>query len=469
MVLPRVQLVYGDHVSREYIMHHRIVSILRQFQKAPAKQLDRPEIIEACHQVNHTWRNRLLDPVAIIHLFLTQILHGNTAINHLVRISGLSFTASAYCQARSRLPLALFHELLRRVAERIRPRMDETGTWHGHRVFVADGSSFSMPDVPELQKHFGQPSVQRPGCGFPVAHLLALFHVGTGMLAEVLTAPLCTHDMSGMAQIHPKLENGDILLGDRGLCSFAHLALLLARGAHSVFRIHQRQIVDFTPHRVHARPSQKKGTKGLPHSRWVRGLGATDQVVAWLKPRQRPEWMTAAQYASLPDELIVRELRYRIGRAGFRVRQVTLVTTLVDAESYPLEDLAKLYRRRWEVEGHLRSLKTTMKMDVLRCETVVGVSKELLMFALVYNLVRLVMLEASHRQNVPVERISFVDALRWLTEARPGATLPNLVINPDRADRVEPRARKRRPKQYPLMKKPRSELHNSLLNPRVAA
>ena len=149
--------------------------------------------------------------------------------------------------------------------------------------------------------------------------------------------------------------------------------------------------------------------------------------------------MTAAQYASPPVELIVRELRYRIEISGFRVRQVTLVTTLVDAESYPFEELAKLYRRRWKVEGHLRSLKTTMRMNVLRCETVAGVSKELLMFALVYNLVRLVMLEASHRQNVPVERISFVDALRWLTEARPGAALTKLVVNPDRANRVEPR------------------------------
>ncbi len=212
------------------MQHHRIVSVLRQFRRAPAKQLDRPEITDACRQVNHTWRSCRLDPVAIVHLFLTQILHGNTAINHLIRISGLSFTGSAYCQARSRLPLALFQELLHRVAERLRPQIDETGTWHGHRVFVADGSSFSMPDVPELQKHFGQPSGQRPGCGFPVTHLLALFHVGTGMLTEVLTAPLCTHDMSGMARIHPKLGNGDILLGDRGLCSFAHLSLLVAQG-----------------------------------------------------------------------------------------------------------------------------------------------------------------------------------------------------------------------------------------------
>ena len=450
-------------------MHHRIVSILRRFQKAPAQQLDRPEILDACRQVKHTWRTCLLDPVAIIHLFLNQILHGNTAINHVVRISGFSFTGSAYCQARSRLPLALFRELLRRVAEKLRPVVDDTETWHGHRVFVADGSSFSMPDTPELQEHFGQPSEQQPGCGFPVAHLLALFHVGTGMLMEVVTAPLCTHDMSGVTQIHPKLRKDDILLGDRGFCSFAHLALLLARGAQGVFRIHQRQIVDFTPHRVHVRPSHRKGTKGLPHSRWVRGLGLTDQVVAWLKPKDRPEWMTSEQYASLPAELIVRELRYRTGRAGFRVREVTLVTTLVDEELYPLEELAELYRKRWEVEGNLKALKTTMKMDVLRCETVAGVSKELLMFALVYNLVRLVMLEASRRQEVPLDRISFVDALRWLKEARPGVALPKLVVNPDRTGRAEPRVRKRRPKQYPLMTKPRSELRKSLLEQGVAA
>src|SRR3954454_16251133 len=145
--------------------------------------------------------------------------------------------------------------------------------------------------------------------------------------------------------------------------------------------------------------------------------------------------MTAEQYASLPAELIVRELRYRTGRAGSRVREVTPVTTLVDAELSPLEELAELYRKRREVEGNLKSLKTAMKMDVMRCETVAGVSKELLMFALVYNLVRLVMLEASRRQGVAVDRISFVDALRWLCEARPGVALPKMVVNPDRADR----------------------------------
>ncbi|MBV8488743.1 MAG: hypothetical protein JO161_10735, partial [Planctomycetaceae bacterium] len=155
-------------------MHQRIVSVLRRIQNAPAQQLDRPEIVDACRQVKHSWRTCLLDPVALIHLFLLQILRGNTAINHLIRISGLDITDSAYCQARSRLPLALFQELLRRVAARIKPAIDDHGRWHGHRVFVADGSGFSMPDTPELQEHFGQPSGQQPGCGFPVAHLLAL-------------------------------------------------------------------------------------------------------------------------------------------------------------------------------------------------------------------------------------------------------------------------------------------------------
>lgn len=448
-------------------MHHRILSILRRLKQDPARHLDRPAILDVCRQARHRWRAGLLDPVATVHLFLLQVLHGNTAINHLPRLCGKAFTDSAYCQARARLPLEVFQRLLRRIAAGLKSVTDATGLWRGHRVFVADGSGVSMPDTPELQAHFGQPGNQAPGCGFPVAHLLALFHVGTGMLLEVLTGPLCTHDMSGAARLHDQLRQGDVLLADRGFCSFAHLALLIARGAHGVFRMHQRQIVDFTPHRPHARAGDKG--KGRPHSRWLRGLGVTDQLVAWLKPKQRPGWMTAEQFASLPAELVVRELRYRVDRPGFRVRSVTLVTTLLDAGLYPAEALATLYRSRWQVELNLRHLKTTMKMDVLRCETVAGVNKELLMFALVYNLVRLVMLEASRRQGVAVERISFVDALRWLAEARPGETLPKLVVNPDRPDRVEPRVRKRRPKQYPLMKKPRHVLRKSLMEQQVAA
>lgn len=449
-------------------MHHRILNILSRLRQDPTPVLDRAAILDVCRAVGHPWRTGLLDPVATLYVFLTQVLHGNTAINHLIRLSGLNFTASAYCQARARLPLAFFQELLRRVVLGLRTATEDLGLWQGHRVLVVDGSGITMPDTPELRDHFGQPSNQAQGCGFPVAHLLALFDVGTGLLLEVLIGPLCTHDMSGVARLHPQLRVGDLLLGDRGFCSFAHLALLMERGAHGLFRMHQRQLVDFTPHRAHARPGEKKA-KGRPHSRWLRSLGVTDQWVAWLKPQERPGWMTAEQFAGLPGELVLRELRYRVDRPGFRVREVTLVTTLLDAEVDPLRELAGLYQDRWQVEVNLRHLKTTMKMDMLRCTTVAGVSKELLMFALAYNLVRLVMLEASRRQGVEVDRISFVDALRWLAEARPGAKLPKLVVNPSRPDRIEPRVRKRRPKQYPLMKQPRSVLRKSLLEQEVAA
>jgi hypothetical protein len=148
---------------------------------------------------------------------------------------------------------------------------------------------------------------------------------------------------------------------------------------------------------------------------------------------------------------------------------ITLVTTLLDAERYSLDDLSDLYGRRWGVETNFAHLKTTMKMDVLHCETVAGVQKELLIFALVYNLIRLVMLAAAEKQGVPVARVSFIDALRWLDEVRTHSPALELVIHPDRRGRSEPRVKKRRAKQYPLMKLPRDELRKRLLHKRVAA
>jgi len=238
--------------------------------------------------------------------------------------------------------------------------------------------------------------------------------------------------------------------------------MLAKDGIFAVFRMHQRQVVDFSPGRPHA--GAKRVSQGLPRSRWLRALGALDQVVEWFKPETRPEWMTEESHAMLPETLIVRELRYQTGRPGFRTRTVTLVTTLLDPEDYPLESLAELYAARWRVELNFRHLKTTMRLDVLKCKTVAGVLKELTVYAIVYNLVRMLMLEASRRQGVAVERISFVDALRRLASSQPEDDLARLLVNPTRPGRVEPRVRKRRPKQHPLMKKPRSELRNYLMN-----
>lgn len=444
-------------------MHHRIDTILKRLQQDVARRLDPESIRAACRQAGHRWRDRQLNPVAIVHWFVVQVLHGNTSLEHVARLSGGQFTGSAYCLARALLPRAVFQVVLHGLVESLIPQTEAEGLWRGHRTFLVDGSAFSMPDTPELRGQFGQPGAQRPGCGFPVAKILALFHAGTGVLLKVMVAPLRSHEMASVAGIHPALGPGDVLVGDRGFCSFAHLAMLSGSGVFAVFRMHQRQIVDFTPNRPHALPGSKGLAKGLPRSRWLRGLGMLDQVVEWLKPEDRPEWMSAEEYAALPEMLTVRELRYEVGRPGFRTRTVTLVTTLLDAKTYPLDALAGLYDARWRVELNLRHLKTTMKMDVLKCKTVEGVLKELTVYAIVYNLVRLVMVEAARRQEVDVERISFVDASRWLTEAKPGEELPELVVNPERLGRYEPRVRKRRPKQYPLMRKPRSVLRKGLL------
>lgn len=444
-------------------MHHRIDTILRRLRQDVADRLQ-PQFLQAvCRSLGHTWRRSPLDPATLIHWFIAQVLHGNTSLEHVSLLAGRTFTGSAYCQARSRLPRTVLLGVLRGLVETLLGRTATQGLWRGHRTWLVDGSAFSMPDTPALQAKFGQPDGSARGCGFPVAKILALFHAGTGLLIEVAAAPYRTHEMSRLGQVHPGLGAGDVLIGDRGFCSFAHLAMLVRGGVHGLFRAHQRQIVDFTPARPHLDAHGKAGPKGLPRSRWLRGIGAVDQVVRWIKPRSRPGWMTAEDYQALPESLEVRELRYEVGGPGFRTRSVTLVTTLVEEGAYPLEALADLYGMRWRVELNFRHLKTTMKMDVLKCLSVEGVLKELTAFAIVYNLVRLVMIEASDRQGVAVERISFVDALRWLEQAEPGDDLPKLIVNPDRPDRYEPRVRKRRPKSYPLMTKPRSVLRKAML------
>jgi hypothetical protein len=179
--------------------------------------------------------------------------------------------------------------------------------------------------------------------------------------------------------------------------------------------------------------------------------------------------MSVEAYAALPDSIRVRELRYSIRQRGQRTQQVTLVTTLLDAYAYPAGELANLYSNRWQVETNLRHLKQTMGMDELHCKTVAGVSKELHMFALAYNLVRIVILEAAERQRVAAERISFIDALRWLRSAGPGTDLATLLVNPSRPNRIEPRVLKRRLKKFLVMKKPRDILRKAVLRKKIAA
>ncbi len=451
-------------------MHPSIIPVLARLRQDLAELLQPQAIRDACRHARYSWRNRTLDPVATISLFLLQILHGNTACQHVVQFGQWAFTATAYCKARKRLPLAVFQALVEIVAARLRSTTTASADWLGHRVWIIDGSGFSMPDVPALQNHFGSPTGQRPGCGFPVGHLVALFDLATGMLLRMTIAPMRTHDMSQAAHLACELKPGDLVLGDRGLGAYAHVAILLARGNHGVFRMHHQRYVDFTPGRpLPTKLSYAANPKGLPHSLWLRSNGELDQVVIWYKGKQKPDWMTAEEFAELPAEITVRELRYRVDVPGFRVRVITLVTTLLDPLIYPKAELAELYRLRWQIELNLRHIKITMKMDVLHCKTVDGVLKELAMFALAYNLVISVMVESARVQKVSVDRIGFLDALRWLTHRGSGGDPGDILVNPLRRNRIEPRVIKRRMKEFPLMKEPRSVLRKRLIGKDLAA
>jgi hypothetical protein len=449
-----------------------ITTILQRFTGEWAMLLQPEAILTVCREVGYTtWRDRVLPPVTTMQLFLLQILHGNTACSHLPHLSGLRFSAAAYCQARAKLPLRFFDLLLERFGSAVqRPALDE-GRWQGHRTFLVDGSGCSMPDTPALQAAFGQPTEQRPGCGFPVARLLGLFHAGSGVLLKLVIAPLLTHDLAQVQAVHPSVQEGDVLVADRGLCSYAHVALLVQAGVHAVLRVGARQIVDFTPGRPFVRPSVRRTpvVKGLPRSRWRKTLGVHDQLVTWLKPKTCPSWLTRETLAALPETLELREVRYGIDTPGFRTRQITLVTTLLDAAVYPVAELAELYSQRWQVETSLAQLKTTMQMDVLHCKTVPGVLKELTVFAIVYNLVRMVICQSAALQHVGVERISFLDALRWLGAPRTGIPLMALIVNPARPYRVEPRVKKRRPKSFPWMMKPRQARRRQLVQQEFGA
>lgn len=450
-----------------------IRSVLTQVNREVAWVLS-PQVIEGiCRELNYSWRECTLNPVTTVHAFLRQILEGNTACDHVPHLTGLPVTGEAYCKARSRLPVELFQRLLGKIVEAMTETCDGAALWHGHRVWHVDGSSCSMPDTPELQEAFGQPGGQKPGCGFPVTHLMVLFHVATGCLLRIATAPLRTHDMAQVERVHGALRANDVIVADRGFCSYAHLAMLRNRGVFAVFRLHQKTIVNFRKGRAHVKPWSDRrlarNTKGKPRSRWVKWLGMCDQVVEYFKPKQRPLWMTPEAYAALPAALPVRELRYRVAQRGYRVKEVVLVTTLLDAQLYPSAELSLLYQQRWEIETNLRHLKQTLRMDVLRTKTVDGIHKELAMFVIAYNLIRLAILQSSRSQNVSIIRISFIDALRRLRHADLSSPRRNLLVLPERPHRFEPRVRKRRPKQYRLMQKPRSQLQQDLIRNQLTA
>jgi hypothetical protein len=439
-----------------------IACALDRIKRDLPNHLDRAAIERICREHDHHWRQRQLDPATTIALFVQQILHGNVPCTEVRHLAHGPFTAQAYCEARARLPLGVYHDLFSSVCDVLLPQTRHADhLWRGHRTFLIDGSTFSLPDTPELRTAFGTPSGRKPGCGFPIAHLLVLFNAQTGLLLDAWASRYRTADLWQTPEAHLHLDEQDLLLGDDSFSGYAHLALLAQAKLHGLFPVHHVRLVDFTKGRPHTTKG-KNAVPGMPRSRWIKSLGKEDQLVENFKPSQRPLWMDAESYAALPESILVRELRRTVCRPGLGHVTLTMVTTLLDPAKYPASDLLELRLQRWDVETNLAHLKTTMGLDVLHCKTEAGVRKELAVFCLAYNLVRAVMLEASRRQEVPVRRISFADTLKWLRHARPRDRLPDLVVNRHRPDRVEPRCRKRRPKTYPLMNKPRDVLRRRL-------
>lgn len=412
----------------------------------------------ACELGLH-WRQTPLALPNLVAWFARQILGGNLSMPELARLGGSVFTPEAYCTARGHLPLKLLQELLKRVCTLGDHQVCHAAQmlWKGHRLWHMDGSSFSMPDTPELQKAFGQPGQQRKACGFPVAHILCLFDAASGLIQDCIVSPLRTHDMAQASKLHPRMRPDDVVIADRAFESFAHAASLIGQGLHLIAPVHQRRKVDF-------RRRQRRTGKRLVRveRQRLRRCGHCDQIVRWRKPLQKPKWMDQEQYDALPQTIDVREIKRRVRLATGLRQTIVLVTTLLDEEQYPAEELLEILKNRWAVEVNLKHLKTTMKMEVLRSKTAAGIEKELWMFLIVYNLVRLIMLEASARQAVPVSRISFADALYWVRHGDLNQPMPKLLVVPYRPDRIEPRAIKRRPKEYDRLNRPRAEMRKRL-------
>jgi hypothetical protein len=424
-----------------------------------------PSTVEQhCRALGHRWRKSFWSPTTTLVAFLLQVLDGAKTLRSAVALLLTQLVASgesdlpsadptAYCQARIRLPRELLWRILRVVSDRIANLITADDKWLGRRVWVVDGSSISMPDTPELQKAFPQPSGQRPGCGFPMAQFVALFCWSTGAVIDLVVDTIIPHELNLVRKLYHHFAAGDVLLADRAYGAYVDIARLLHKGVNCVFRLHQRRSSDFR--------------QGKP-------LGSHDRLVTWQKPRR---WLPSfgisrREFECLPETLTVRLVRITRAPRGFRSRTIVLVTSLLDPIETPADEIRALYRDRWTVELNLRSLKITLGMDVLRSQIPEMVYKEIIMYLLAYNLIRLIMWQAAQRHGRHLHRLSFAGTLHRLRAALPllmsqperhrRDQLTDQLLNwiahdlvPDRPDRVEPRRVKRRPKQYSRLVKPR--------------
>lgn len=428
--------------------------------------LSAEELEQAVQQHAGEYRERVYPPLRTLSLFMGQALSQDGACQdavarHVSERSGraqapCSLSTGPYCKARGRLPLQLVVRLQHQVGRHMVERLPGGWRWHGRPVKLLDGTTVSMPDTLANQEVFPQYAQQKPGLGFPLARIVALICLGSGAVLDWAMGPYQGKDSSEQAlfrNLHDALEAGDVLLADRYYCSYWVLAMLQARGIDVLTRQHASRSFDF-----------RRGQR----------LGKGDHIVQWKRP-PRPDWMDEPTYASMPEELSVREVRVK-GRV--------LVTTLLDASVAPAE-VDQLYQQRWHIELDLRSIKIAIGMDILRCKTPQMIRKEVAVHLLAYTMVRAVMAQAANAGGVLARALSFKSALQLLSAYHQqlrhsaGARVRIMISHVlgamaqlrlhTRPGRVEPRAVKRRPKPHRLLTEPRQVARAAILAHRANA
>jgi Transposase DDE domain len=426
--------------------------------------LSKAAVEAACRSCNYLWRDRIYTPWITLSVFLSQILSDDQSCDDAIDrfqkyredqgLDPVSSESTSYCDARQRLAESVVWELMRRTGKAILDHAKPTWLFHKRHVKIIDGTTVSMPDTPENQKEYPQSTSQAPGLGFPIARILVIFSLAVGTVLDAAVKPYQGKETSELALLRSLMRHfqpGDIALGDRLFSSYWAIADFQRHGVDVVMRLHQSRKADF-----------RRG----------RRLGRKDRLFVWTKPKQRPKWMTPEEYDAMPAELTVRILHVQVQGKTKRVRELVIVTTLVDAKTYSSEEIGDLYRQRWHGELDLRSLKTAMHMEELRTKSPAMVRKEIAMHFLAYNLIRGLISEAARVAEVAPRTISFkgsVHTIRAFEEAhlydpsRIEADLPRLlelIVRKrvgDRPDRYEPRAVKRRPKPHPRLTIPRKK------------
>ena len=424
-----------------------------------AASLSRASILAALDEHGVRFRDRLFNPITTIWGFLSQVLSDDHSCRDAVsRIlahratSGLApcspHTAS-YCDARSRLPTAVLRTLAKSTAQQLQETLPEAWKWHGRNVFIADGSHVSMPDTKENQAAYPQPVVQQPGIGFPLARLAVLLSLATGACHDLAIAPYAgkgTGETTLLRQMYSSLSPGDVVVADALFDNYFLACELRRRGIELVARVQAE--------RVGSRTVESR---------------ADGDIIVWQRPN-KPHGMAGEQYRRYPESLIMRQVNVDARGKNNRAGQFKVVTTILDA-AIGGGEIGELYERRWDGEVDIRSIKSTMKMDILRCKTPAMVRKEIWAHLLAYNLLRTVMAVAASENDMEPREISFKGAKQALTAFAPKleAALPEQRAGlveamlkavgyhrvGNRPGRWEPRARKRRPKPSKRLNQPR--------------